>query len=257
MFQFCESIKKLGIQWDCQGRVNLADRDILRAMKDAGCVCIGFGIESGSQKILDNMNKQIKVEQIRNALILCKELRLPVKVQLIYAYPGENDKTLTETINLFKELRYPARRLGIITPLPGALLYEHAKKDGFIGDGEKDVISEENYLKYLSLHGGWCTKDLFYNRSDFSDEQFIKKLEDANIKMLKNFFKEIVLHPTDLIKYWNVYKFYIRNWWYHRANIKLLKYLTVYPVLTVKNPRHALKTLKDRLTIKHDTSKSR
>jgi radical SAM superfamily enzyme YgiQ (UPF0313 family) len=206
-------------------------------MKNSGCVCIGFGIESGSQKILDNMNKRLKVEEIEESLRLCKELGIPVKVQLIYGYPGENEQSLNETLELFRKIRYPARRLGIITPLPGSPLYEIAKKDGFIGDGKNDVITEKKYHEFLSFNGGWCNKKIFYNRTEFSDKLFPIKFKKTNMKLITNFVKEIIRHPIDIIRYWNVYQFYIRNWWYHRGTIPILKFTTVYPIEVFKNPR--------------------
>ena len=47
--ELCEELKKLGITWSCQGRINQVDRDILVAMKEAGCIEIGYGVESISQ----------------------------------------------------------------------------------------------------------------------------------------------------------------------------------------------------------------
>ncbi|MBI5887054.1 MAG: cobalamin B12-binding domain-containing protein, partial [Deltaproteobacteria bacterium] len=58
----CAELKKLGVTWSCQGRINQVDREILSAMKDAGCVEVGYGVESISQPILDRMNKRLKAE---------------------------------------------------------------------------------------------------------------------------------------------------------------------------------------------------
>ncbi|GAF78550.1 unnamed protein product, partial [marine sediment metagenome] len=54
-YELCDKIRKLGILWGCQGRVNTVDLDLLKYMKSTGCVYVGYGIESGSQKILDSM----------------------------------------------------------------------------------------------------------------------------------------------------------------------------------------------------------
>ena len=64
----------------------------------AGCVAIGLGIESGSNEILRNMNKRITVEQSEQALKDAKRAGLHVKVQLVLAYPGENEKTISEKV---------------------------------------------------------------------------------------------------------------------------------------------------------------
>ena len=208
----CKKLNELDVKWDAQARVNLVDKELLLLMKESGCVCIGFGIESGSKTILDRMNKQITPEHIFNALTWCREIRLPVKIQLIYGYPGENEESLAETIELFKKLRYPARRFSIITPLPGACLYETAKQDGFIGDSIDDQISEEDFIKFICNYG-MCNQSLFYNRTSFEDEEFISKLVETEEKLIRNFFIQMLLHPLFFAKYWNVYRHYIRGWW--------------------------------------------
>jgi len=71
-----KALHSLNLLWDCQGRVNTVDCETLHIMKKSGCVAIGYGIESGSQKILDNMNKKITVEQITNAMTWAKEADL-------------------------------------------------------------------------------------------------------------------------------------------------------------------------------------
>jgi len=198
---------------------------MLLAMKESGCTCIGFGIESGSQRILDAMKKKVKVEQIKEALTICREIGLPVKVQLIYGYPGEDASTLQETVDLLKELRYPGCRMTIITPLPGSALYDTAKADGFIGNGRDDVMSEKDFLEYLSLNGGMCQRHFFYNRTAFSDKEFLRRLEQTHRLFLWNFAKGIAFNPVDILRHWSVYKYYLRHWInYYRGDFKAKRF---------------------------------
>lgn len=217
--EFCNRIKGFEIYWDCQGRINLVDKEILNAMKVSNGILIGFGIESGSQKILNAMNKRIKTSDIKNVLLNCVKINLPVKIQLIFGYPGENRKTLNDTILLFKESRIPGRRFAVITPLPGAPLYEEAKRDGFIGYDKSDSISEEKYLEFLSKHIGYVSPELFYNRTEFSDDNFFLTLKKVENIIFFNFIKTIILHPFYFAKHWFVYKMYLRDWWHYRRNL--------------------------------------
>jgi len=222
--EFCRRIKKYNIDWDCQGRIDLVDEEILRVMKASGGVCIGFGIESGSQKILDAMDKRIRAEDSRKVLLICQKIKLPVKIQLIFGYPGENWQTLNETISLFKDVRLPGRRFGAITPLPGAPLYEEAKEDGFIGDKETDRISEVKYLEFLSNSGGWVNTELFYNRTEFPDDSFFYTLYIADNLMFNQFLKTILRHPFFIIKNWSLYTLYLRNWWRYRSYLIIFSF---------------------------------
>lgn len=119
-------------------------------MRQSGCIAIGYGIESGSQVILDSMNKGISVEQQKKAIRATVRAGIMPIIQLMYGYPGETQKTLKDTIRLFREIPYIgyigiliASNLAPTTPLPGTELYEQAIKKGLI---EK----EEEFLENLS-----------------------------------------------------------------------------------------------------------
>jgi len=241
--EFCRRIKKYDIIWDCQARINLVDEQILLSMKSANAVCIGFGIESGSQKILDAMNKRIKVADIERYVSFCLKIQLPVKVQVIFGYPGESKQTLTDTINLFKKLKLPGRRFSVITPLPGAELYEEAKNNGFLGDKDDDQISEVKYLEFLSMHGGNVTRNFFYNKTEFSNEDFFMVLRKLENTIFNNFIKYILFHPSFLIKNRSIFKMYLRNWWDNRGNLILLNLLNMIKRF-LSNPKEGIKLLK-------------
>ncbi|MFC2034054.1 B12-binding domain-containing radical SAM protein [Chloroflexota bacterium] len=241
--EFCRRIKEYNIDWDCQGRINLVDEEILRAMKASNGICIGFGIESGSQKILDAMDKKIKREDIKKVLSYCLKIRLPVKIQLIFGYPGENSQTLNETVSLFKDVRLPGRRFGVITPLPGAPLYEEAKRDGFIGDKETDRFTEVEYLEFLSNSGGWVNTEAFYNRTEFPDDVFFFTLYTTNNLMFNQFLVTILRRPFFIIKYRSLYKLYIRNWWRYRDNLIIFS-IPKFFMKVVAHPEDCLKFLK-------------
>jgi radical SAM superfamily enzyme YgiQ (UPF0313 family) len=246
-FEFCRRIKDYDITWDCQGRINHVDERSLRAMLATNGICIGFGIESASQKILDAMDKRIKAEDIEKVLLICQKIKLPVKIQLIYGYPGENWKSLNETISLFKKVKLPGRRFGVITPLPGSILYEEAKSDGFIGDKESDKITEEKYLEFLSKSGGWVSTELFYNRTEFSDEDFFRILSKVENKIFNNFLKICFSHPFLILKNWSLHQLYIRNWLkYYRKRIKLFN-LPKYFILFFRNPIKFSRRIKEYL----------
>ena len=173
-----EELKKLDILWSCQGRVNLVDIDLLKKMKECGCVCIGYGIESGSQKILDAMDKKVKVEDIISAMQCANQAGLAVKVQLIFGYPGEDEHTVRETIELFLKLKNPGRRFNIIRPLPGSRLYDELIEAGIIDN-------ELEFIKYLET-----SLDMnlpIVNLTSFVDDEIKLKACRAESIMLLNY----------------------------------------------------------------------
>ena len=117
---FCKILldKKLDLTWSCHGRVDHIDRELLQTMKRAGCWQIALGIESGSQKILNNINKGTTVEQNYKALELCREAGMDVKGLFMIGCFGENHETIKETIDFIKKVHITDFHMNFFTPLP-------------------------------------------------------------------------------------------------------------------------------------------
>ena len=153
--QFILEIAKRDILWRVSGmRVNTIDPESIKKMKEAGCSCIYYGMESGSQKILDVMEKVTKVEQNYNAVKWMAENNLYTIVQLIIGMPGETQETIDETCKFtsyFVE-QSPntdpnALSINFAQALPGTPLYEIARRKGKIGSS---IEGEEKYLYQIS-----------------------------------------------------------------------------------------------------------
>jgi len=191
MLELCDKIKPLGIKWSCQGRSNLVDYEMLKRMKEAGCVSVGYGVESGSQTILDNMNKRITTEQSKRAIEDTVGVGMVPIVQLMYGYPGENESTLKETESFLKSLPYVSRStLSVTTPLPGSELWDLA-----VG---RDMITDP--VKYLEgIAGGYMhdAKSARYlvNFTNFSNDEFYRRL---NMLERNIFVNKMMRHPLEL-----------------------------------------------------------
>lgn len=185
--KLCKELKKLNIVWRCQGRVNYATKEILKMMKDAGCVSVGFGVESGSPKILKNMNKVSNPEMIIKAIKNADAVGIPYYPQMIFGYVGEDEHTLKETIKIcFKAGMSPA--FNTATPYPGTKLYEWAISEGRIKD-------ELEYLKGLQGNAA-----LYVNCSTFPDKDFDKIKKKFEKKILFNYMLFSIIHPKRLMK---------------------------------------------------------
>ncbi|UCC95525.1 MAG: B12-binding domain-containing radical SAM protein [Candidatus Omnitrophota bacterium] len=150
--EIAPKLETLNIRWGAQARINLMDKEFLAMIKRAGCIGIGYGIESGSQKILNNMNKQITVEQIETVMNQTKRLKIPVKVQLIFGYPGEDETTIQDTIDLFRRIDHPGRRFNVIVPLPGSSLYSYCIREGLIKNEPEYLCAIEKSFGIGKVH---------------------------------------------------------------------------------------------------------
>lgn len=126
----CNEIATLGLKWSSLSRVNTVDKDLLHILKKSGCIEIKYGIESGSPRILELMDKKITIEQIKNAVEVTHDIGIKVKAFILHGFPGENLESTKETIQLLEELKDKIDRISLFrfTPLPGSPVYENAKK---------------------------------------------------------------------------------------------------------------------------------
>ncbi len=124
----------LGIRWDFETRPSFVTEEMLSAAARAGCVMIAYGVESGSERILEGINKKVSCSQIVEAFAATKAHRIRAHALLMVGNPGESEKTVAETCMLLREIRPDSVAVQLATVYPGSPLYEQAKSVGFISD---------------------------------------------------------------------------------------------------------------------------
>ncbi len=129
VLDFCKLMEQElpGKIWGAHSRVDTIDREMLTRMKQAGCTDIFFGVESGSQKILDLLGKGITVEKIENAFRLAKEVGIKTQMYLIIGIPGETYQDIEMTKKLIAKLGPSSIDISFLTPIPGTEIYEMTK----------------------------------------------------------------------------------------------------------------------------------
>lgn len=130
--EICEEIssRHLDIRWGAMGRANLADENLYRIMKNAGCILLCYGLESGNQRILESIKKNITLQQARTAVKLAKKMGIPVNTSFVLGLPGETKDTIVETIDFAVELDADYASFSLATPYPGTEFYTVAMKEG-------------------------------------------------------------------------------------------------------------------------------
>ena len=126
--ELCKEFKKLDIVWRCLTRVNTVDEELLVNMRDAGCKEIIYGIESYSQKILNNLQKGTTAKQNLHAMKLTKKIGIQTKAGIIVGNPGETWDTIRETMKGLRECPPDYWALSTLTPYPGSAIYENPEK---------------------------------------------------------------------------------------------------------------------------------
>ena len=124
--------RKLKIKWDCETRVDMVTKDLLQTMKNAGCIAVWFGVESGSQKVIDAMGKGLILERTKNSFKMARETGLMTVASVILGFPEETRETAKETIKFVEEINPDDVGYYIATPYPGTPMYDYVKKMGWL-----------------------------------------------------------------------------------------------------------------------------
>lgn len=122
LLEFCALLERsgLGIEWSCTGRVDMIDPEVLAVMRRAGCWQIAYGVETGSQRLLDELRKGTTLEQIRQAVAWTHEAGIEARGYFMIGVPGETPETLDQTLRLLRELPLDDFHMTILAPHPGS-----------------------------------------------------------------------------------------------------------------------------------------
>jgi len=206
VFAICDLLIQNGlhkiIKWSSTTRVDAVNRDILLKMKEAGCNHIEFGIESGNEKILQRIKKNITTQQAERAVSLAKELNFHTEGAFILGHPTETMKTALETIDFAAKLNPDIIQLGIMVPYPGTEVRAMALKQ----EGGYRLLSND-WKEYNKQLGNALELDTL-SRADLERIQLIgylrlfifnRRFTDL-FKFIFNFRKEMISYLRNIFR---------------------------------------------------------
>ena len=187
--EMVDELKKEEVTWVTSARVDLLDEEILTRMKEAGCRKMMLGLESFSRKVLQNMNKKVKLECIPEKIKLIRTLGIQLEANFMVGMPEETPETIKDTErycienSLFFGPSY-------VTPFPGTKLYEDCRD--IIGD-QKQYILKLGDLNF--------SKTMLINLTRFPQRTIIKLRNQAVVNSLSNILKRKVrFMPMPLVR---------------------------------------------------------
>lgn len=171
----CQEIihRNLKISWFAISRVSCVDADILYWMRKAGCIQISYGVESGSERIRENiLNKQLKVDDLKHAFNLTTSYGILPRAYFIYGSPGETEETIRESLELMDEIKPLSAVFYILDIFPGTALYlDYLKRCGNKEDLWLQKIEDVMYFETddslnqeMILNFGQMLRDSYYRR---------------------------------------------------------------------------------------------
>jgi radical SAM superfamily enzyme YgiQ (UPF0313 family) len=174
VIQVCRKIitRGLEITWAAISRVNYVDEEMMRWMKRAGCIQISYGVESGSTKIRDFLNKNITEKQIETAFALTLKYGIMARAYFIYGCPGEDQTTIEASLAVIDKIKPLSAIFYILDIFPGTALYEQFLErtrgdDDIWLDKIEDIMYFETdpaLTKEMILSFGETLRTTFYKR---------------------------------------------------------------------------------------------
>ena len=177
LIEFCDLMerKRFPIFWGCHGRVTSAKPEILERMAEVGCVWIGYGVESGSQKMLDAMNKKATVQQAREAIANTRKARIYPNTTFIFGYPGESLETVQETVDFKRDMGLECGSF-FATPYPGTPLYGEVRSQ--IGDEEAFIGGLGNATEFSINLTSFPDKEIFRLKKAMDENRDVICMQD-------------------------------------------------------------------------------
>lgn len=181
LHEVCDEIirRKLNIGFfSSGGKPNIIDKELLIKMRKAGFKRISYGVESGSQTILDIMKKQATVSDNYRAVKWTQKAGISSTVNIVYGMPGENEHTMNETRDFLISLDLNTKEYygALATPYPGAPLYDYVKEKGIVPDTHE-------YLLNLGGYG-----DYRLNLTQMPKENFLRKVSTIQYEVDRAYY---------------------------------------------------------------------
>ncbi|MBX7247292.1 MAG: B12-binding domain-containing radical SAM protein [Candidatus Sumerlaeaceae bacterium] len=159
VIELCKKIvdRGLKIEWCSNSRVDCINAEMLEWMKKAGCWIIAYGVESGNDEMLKNIEKKATVEQARTAVRLTREAGVKSSIYLLMGLPWDTPETIEDNVKLAREIQPDFLEIFYTYPFPGTKLRQIAIEKGLLKEGD---IPEDAYSN-PAMGGLYLTKEQF------------------------------------------------------------------------------------------------
>jgi len=193
--KICRTIldRKWDLTWSCYSRVDQGDYNLFRLMKKAGCWQVSYGIESGSQRILDFLRKDVTLEQIDCMIRETKRAGLRTRGFFMIGNILETEESIRETVEFLLRLPLDDFHFTTFTPLPGTHAYRIADDYGVF-----DKTWSRMNLQYPSFIPRGLTAELMekYSRKTYRKFYFRPRI-------VASYFRVLLRHPSNVVRLWN------------------------------------------------------
>jgi radical SAM superfamily enzyme YgiQ (UPF0313 family) len=180
--EFCDLMikSKLDLEWACDTRVDLVNQEILNKMASAGCKTVWFGIESGSQRVLDHINRHMTLKQIEDAFKMCRKAGIQVACSFMLGLPSETKEDLMASYRFADKLNADWCQFNVFIAYPDSPLW-------------REMLETGKYTQLDDFLYGYKTDEFDYDELMRIQKQFFKDYHRAPNRILQRILREGVL----------------------------------------------------------------
>jgi len=205
VMDFCRELKTQGIslKWGCQSRVDTVSEELLLEMKRAGCVQLDYGVESGSERVLKTLKKNITPEEVRAAFAMTKRLGLRAMASFMIGNPGETYQDIKKTLELASQISADFTRFFYTTPYPGTELYDMAKRERWIDpDLRFSELWSVRQAEYPVMTAGFTRVELARIRARLQNKFLLRNYSSyaKRPSFTLRFLSALLQHPRALLQ---------------------------------------------------------
>lgn len=213
----CEGLaeKHPNLRWFCEIRVDTVDRELLSTMKNAGCFCVGFGVESGSQRIIDqSIGKRIKLEQVHQVVAWCRELGLQYNPFMIISHPDETEEDARQSMSLIHEWKSDGSpiSMAIMHVYPGTKVERIAREKGII-PADFSWASKKDLRRVPMLPASQGDVPIFLDKLswEFVSSCLFEWADMQHYSVIRRIPKALrsIRTTSDVKRYWSMFKTYL------------------------------------------------
>ena len=186
--------RRLLVPYEIITRSDRVTPEVLSLLKQSGCARVWIGAESGSQKIIDAMDRRVKVEEVRSAIRAVKEMGMQAGTFIMLGYPGEEESDILETLKHLKESNPDWYTITIAYPIKGTPLYQEVENDfthqpAWSEGTDRDIDFKRRYKRtYYDKAIQWINNEMYYHQHRGS---FKAKLRAVKARALMWVYKTI------------------------------------------------------------------
>ena len=180
--------RQLKVPYEIITRADRLNEEVVQLLKQSGCFRVWIGAESGSQKIIDAMDRRVKVDDVRNMIRLVKSYGIEAGTFIMLGYPGEDESDIEETLYHLKTSNPDHYTITVAYPIKGTPLYSEVE-NLFVEDlpwdasTDRDIDFKRTYnRKYYDHAITWIHYEMLYHRRKKSLQGVLLKLKSLNAK---------------------------------------------------------------------------